>query len=193
MPEWLQSTNIRNTAFTELTPSGVKLRADRPVFMVSSTSWTADEDFGLLLEALDKYQERKSSPEGKSLPRVMVIITGRGPLRKPFVEQVAAREDSGRWPDVAVRCIFVSARDYPLLLGCGDLGISMHQSSSGRDLPMKVVDMFGCGVPVLARGFACVDELVKDGVNGRVFNTSAELANQLIVRRSLTSADHRTR
>lgn len=192
MPDWLESDNIRDTAFTVLTPSGVKLREDRPVFMVSSTSWTADEDFGLLLEALDKYQERKSSPEGKNLPRVMMIITGRGGLRKQFVQQVAAREALGQWPDVAVRCMFVSARDYPLLLGCGDLGISMHQSSSGRDLPMKVVDMFGCGVPVLARGFACIDELVKDGVNGRVFNTSAELADQLIVRSAKTSADHRT-
>ncbi|GMK58428.1 hypothetical protein CspeluHIS016_0504600 [Cutaneotrichosporon spelunceum] len=179
-PEWLNSTNIRNTAFTELTPTGIKVREDRPAFMVSSTSWTADEDFGLLLEALDMYQERKSSPEGKNLPRMMLIITGRGPLRKAFEKQVAERENSGKWTDVVVRCMFVSARDYPLILGCGDLGISMHQSSSGRDLPMKVVDMFGCGVPVLARGFACIDELVKDGINGRIFNTSTELADQLV-------------
>lgn len=171
----------------------MKLREDRPAFIISSTSWTADEDFGLLLEALDMYQARKSSPEGKTLPRMMVVITGRGELRKQFVEQVAARENAGKWPDIVVRCVFVSARDYPLLLGGSDLGISMHQSSSGRDLPMKIVDMFGCGVPVLARGFPCLDELVKDGVNGRVFNTSAELADQFIVRFvSSQSTDHRT-
>lgn len=186
LPDWLASSNIRRTAFTELTPNGVKLRDDRPAFIVSSTSWTADEDFGLLLEALDKYQARKSSAEGKVLPQLVVFITGRGGLRKPFVEQVAAREDVGKWSDICVRCLFVSARDYPLLLGCADLGISMHQSSSGRDLPMKVVDMFGCSVPVLARNFACLHELVKDGVNGRVFNNSAELAQQLAVRAFLT-------
>jgi beta-1,4-mannosyltransferase len=34
---------------------------------------------------------------------------------------------------------------------------------------MKIVDMFGAGCPVLARGYRGVDELVKEGINGRVF------------------------
>jgi len=53
-------------------------------------------------------------------------------------------------------------------------------SSSGVDLPMKVVDMFGAGLPVVGYGaYESWEELVKEGINGRGFKTSEELASVL--------------
>jgi beta-1,4-mannosyltransferase len=40
--------------------------------------------------------------------------------------------------------------------------------------------MFGCGLPVAAKNFPALPELVKDGINGMLFDTSDDLANRLV-------------
>ncbi|GJN92554.1 hypothetical protein Rhopal_005584-T1 [Rhodotorula paludigena] len=163
----------------------------RPALLVSATSWTADEDFSILLSALELYERaahisssgagglkdpQSSAPQ--RLPRVVVLITGKGAGKKAFEQEVKQREKGWEW--VRVRTAWLAREDYPKLLGSADIGISLHTSTSGIDLPMKVVDMFGCGLPALALDFPCVGELVKDGQNGRTFKTAEDLADQLI-------------
>ncbi|KAI6153212.1 glycosyltransferase family 33 protein [Pisolithus tinctorius] len=161
-----------------------KLREDRVALLISSTSWTPDEDFNILLEALALYEERartvnnnlESSSSGK-LPKIWMVITGKGPLRTMYMSRVLKLQE--QWEFVRCSSLWLEAEDYPLLLGSADLGICLHASSSALDLPMKVVDMFGCGLPVCALDFKCLPELVKGGRNGMVFKGSGELANQM--------------
>jgi beta-1,4-mannosyltransferase len=62
--------------------------------------------------------------------------------------------------------------DYPKIVAASDLGICLHYSSSGLDLPMKVVDMFSARLPCLAYNYLCINELVEKDVNGDVFENS---------------------
>lgn len=124
---------------------GLIWRKDRPKLIVSSTSWTQDEDFSILLDAIQLY-EHSARP---SDPNLLFVITGQGPQKAYYLEKIQQM----KLVKTRVVTAWLEASDYPLLLGSADLGISLHTSSSGLDLPMKVVDMFGCGLPVCAISF----------------------------------------
>ncbi|KAI3392220.1 hypothetical protein diail_5975 [Diaporthe ilicicola] len=144
--------------------------------VVSSTSWTPDEDFGLLLDALVRYG---ASSRGQDTP-LLVIITGRGPQKAAYEAKIARLAAGGKLPGITVRTAFLAFDDYARLLAAADLGICLHMSSSGVDLPMKVVDMFGAGLPVLAySAYESFGELVREGENGCGFETPEQLGDAM--------------
>jgi len=113
-----------------------------------------------------------------------MFVTGKGPLREKYMRKARDLQDGGEgggdaWQWVHITSTWLEPSDYPLLLGSADLGISLHSSSSALDLPMKIVDMFGCGVPVCALDFACLSELVIDDMNGVIFQNATGLADHL--------------
>lgn len=167
------STDSKCTLFTKMLDDGsVQLQDNRPFLIISSTSWTEDEDFSILLAALEKYDVKACKGD---LPSIMCIITGKGPL-KSYYESIIAKKEMKK---VAICTLWLSAEDYPTILGCADLGVCLHKSSSGLDLPMKVVDMFGSGLPVCAIHFGCLHELLRHDHNGYVFHNDMELADQI--------------
>ncbi|XP_067471659.1 chitobiosyldiphosphodolichol beta-mannosyltransferase [Thunnus thynnus] len=166
---------VERTIFSvrDLTDDTVTLRAERPALLISSTSWTEDEDFSILLKALEEYEDFIKG--GASLPSLVCVITGKGPQKEHYKKLI----DSLHLQHVKICTPWLEAEDYPVLLGSADLGVCLHKSSSGLDLPMKVVDMFGCCLPVCAIHFNCLHELVKHEENGLIFRDSQELVDQL--------------
>ncbi|KAI4194640.1 MAG: hypothetical protein LQ350_007665 [Teloschistes chrysophthalmus] len=168
----------------ETAASAQNIRSGKTRLLVSSTSWTPDEDFSLLLDALISYSELAStlaSTTHPSLPDILAIITGKGPQKDAFLSRIKVLEKEAKLGKVQIKTAWLSSEDYAKLLASADLGVSLHTSSSGVDLPMKVVDMLGAGLPVAGwDNFEAWPELVHEGVNGRGFRSSAGLSDVLV-------------
>ncbi|XP_054951328.1 putative glycosyltransferase ALG1L2 isoform X3 [Pan paniscus] len=103
------------------------------------------------------------------------LCEGKGPLREYYSRLIHQKH----FQHIQVCTPWLEGRGLPPLLGLVDLGVCLDTSSSGLDLPMKVVDMFRCCLPACAVNFKCLHELLKHEENSLVFEDSEELAAQL--------------
>ena len=145
---------------------GRDVAAGERAIVVCPSGWTADEDMDLLLDAL-----------GILGPSEWEFhLTGDGPSRRRLEPRIEALRNAG----TAIHLGFLEERDYRALLGRAFIGLSLHRSASRLDLPMKIVDLFGAGVPVCALDYGPVlREQVREGETGLFFRTAAELAELL--------------
>jgi beta-1,4-mannosyltransferase len=146
-----------------------------PAVVVSPTSWTRDEDFDLLLEAVRRCEALVAD---RAFPEVLVLVTGRGARRAGF-EARAAALPARRFH---VRTAWLEADDYPRVLAAADLGLCLHRSASKLDLPMKIADMHGAGLPVCALDYGpCLDEMLRHDDTGLRFADAETLARQWVM------------
>ena len=80
----------------------------------------------MLLEALKEYEKRARASEEKGeekerLPKVLAIVTGKGPLKEKYMREVQQLQtgngEEGQWRFVRCVSLWLEADDYPLLLG----------------------------------------------------------------------------
>ncbi len=148
-------------------------------FVVCPTSWTEDEDFDVVIDAVLRLEDRIRGWEasrGRRFPDLAILVTGDGARRTEFERRFAGLPARR----IHLRARWLEPEDYPRVVGSADLGLCLHRSSSGLDIPMKVADMFGAGVPVCALDYgATLAERVRHGSNGLLFSTAEQLANVL--------------
>jgi len=155
-------------------------RATTVGFIVCPTSWTEDEDFDVVIEAVMHLEERvrgwEAGSSSRRFPELVILVTGDGARRAEFERRFAGLPARR----IQLRARFLEPEDYPRVVGSADLGLCLHRSSSGLDIPMKIADLFGAGVPVCALDYgACLAERVRHGDNGLLFSTGRQLADVL--------------
>ena len=156
------------------------VRLGRNAVIVCPTSWTEDEDFDLVIDAVNRLEDRirgwEAAAAGRRFTDIVILVTGDGERRTRF-ERLFAGLPARR---VQLRTRWLEPEEYPRVVGSADLGLCLHRSSSGLDIPMKVADLFGAGVPVCALDYgACLAERVRHGDNGMLFSTGRQLADVL--------------
>jgi len=149
-------------------------------FIVCPTSWTEDEDFDVAIEAVVRLEDRirgwEAAGAARRFPELVILVTGDGARRAEFERRFAGLPARR----IQLRTRWLEPDDYPRVVGSADLGLCLHRSSSGLDIPMKVADLFGAGVPVCALDYgACLAERVRHGDNGLLFSTARQLADVL--------------
>jgi beta-1,4-mannosyltransferase len=156
------------------------VRAQTVGFIVCPTSWTEDEDFDVVIDAVIRLEDRirgwEAMDPGRRFPDLLILVTGDGTRRAMFERRFAGLPARR----VQLRTRWLDPDDYPRVVGSADLGLCLHRSSSGLDIPMKVADLFGAGVPVCTLDYgATLAERVRHGVNGLLFSTAVQLASIL--------------
>jgi beta-1,4-mannosyltransferase len=156
------------------------IRASTVGFIVCPTSWTEDEDFDVVIEAVMRLEERirgwEAGNSARRFPELVILVTGDGARRAEFERRFAGLPARR----IQLRARFLEPEDYPRVVGSADLGLCLHRSSSGLDIPMKIADLFGAGVPVCALDYgACLAERVRHGDNGLLFSNGRQLADVL--------------
>ena len=72
----------------------------------------------MLLRALRVYEKRAKEMKANAvLPKLLMIVTGKGPLRYAYMKTVAKVQAEEQWEFVRCVSLWVEAADYPLLLG----------------------------------------------------------------------------
>src|SRR5436309_198839 len=95
-------------------------------FIVCPTSWTEDEDFDVIIEAVPRLEERirgwEAAGAGRRFTDLVMLVTGDG-ARRAELERRFAGLPARR---IQLRARWLEPEDYPRVVGSADLGLCLH-------------------------------------------------------------------
>jgi beta-1,4-mannosyltransferase len=143
-------------------------RGDERVTIMTGTSFTEDEDLPMIEEAAGPLDALAAAGR---IPPITFIVAGDGDRRE---------ELERKWLALPLRHVrfefgWFPQDEYQSRLRQSTIGLSLHRSTNNLDLPTKVSDMIGAGLPML---FLDYDPVLREMIDERstmFFRTAPEL------------------
>lgn len=155
-------------------PNPEKVRPDRDerITIMTGTSFTEDEELPMIEEAAVALDHLATAGR---IPPITFIVAGDGDRRE---------ELERKWHALPLRHVrfefgWFRQDEYQRRLRQSTIGLSLHRSTSNLDLPMKVSDMIGAGLPMLVLDYDPVLREMIDERSTMFFRTGPELVTAI--------------
>ncbi|KNH09699.1 glycosyltransferase [Perkinsela sp. CCAP 1560/4] len=155
---------------------GVHRGNARSFYVIMSCSWSKDDDVGFLFDAILRLS--KISWSVADFPSIHVVVTGTGPNHGAFLRLLETsrlaelrnapldRPASGPFTvfyssPLVTSMYFDNYETYMETISRCHLGLCVHRTSGVADLPMKIIEYYTCGVPVVALHYNGIEEILE--------------------------------
>lgn len=144
----------------------IQRKKNSPLLLLSNSSYSEDDDFQILINALNLFEKSKFQK------KIILIMSGSGPTKKNWQKKFQIEN----FKKTQIFFKWFEDSDYPKICATVDFSVSLHNSKSKVDLPIKILDVFACEVPCIAFFYSdTISELVAENLNGVFFRDEIEL------------------
>lgn len=107
--------------------------------------------------------------------KFVFIVFGNGKIREKFeerIEKIVIQNSTFKFLPFQYNI-------YPLVLGACDIGIYFSEPDFVFETSPHLLAIAGCGMPIITFRFGCVNEIVKENINGMILNEFSDLGPKL--------------
>lgn len=144
------------------------LNVDENSFFITVPISEFDHDKIDALENAANYLKRYRKP-------ITFIVFGSGKLQEKFKDNI----NKIKIKNIDLKFFPFQYDIYPSVLSAFDIGIYFPESEFVLEISPRLLEMAASGIPIIAFRFGCVNEIVKENVNGIVLNNINELGSKL--------------
>ena len=106
---------------------------------------------------------------------ICFVIFGNGKSQSIFQKKVKNLNNSNESKNIKFAFFTFQYDIYPSILGACDIGIYFNENDNGTEIPLPILQMSGCCLPIISFQYGCVSEIIKNKQNGFIIENRSKL------------------